>query len=163
MREMTIGEVARKAGVRASALRFYEDAGVLPRAHRVNGRRRYSEELLDLIQVARFARSVGFSVAEIRALFKGFQGRSKLGAQWRPLAKAKLRELDGVIAKARRMKAAIELGLECGCIRVEDCLPSRRPAISGATRRAPRSRSTPAPQAARRRARKARVPGRSPP
>jgi MerR family redox-sensitive transcriptional activator SoxR len=132
MGDLTIGEVARRAGVRASALRYYEDAGILPHAERVNGRRVYSEELVSLIEVARFAQSVGFSLAQIKQLFSGLEGRSDLRAQWRPLARAKLKELDGVIARALQMKAAIESGLECGCIRVEDCLP--------AGKRAPRSR-----------------------
>jgi MerR family transcriptional regulator, redox-sensitive transcriptional activator SoxR len=126
MGEFTIGEVARQAGVRASALRYYEEAGILPPAPRVNGQRRYSEELVDLIHVARFAQSVGFSLAEIRELFSGFEGRKKLGAQWRPLARAKLKELDAIIAKAQQMKAAIEYGLGCGCIRIQDCLPPRK-------------------------------------
>jgi DNA-binding transcriptional MerR regulator len=73
---------------------------------------------------------VGFSLAEIRGLFRGFERGSRLQAQWRPLARAKLKELDTVIATARKMKAAIELGLHCGCIRIEDCLPARRAARS---------------------------------
>lgn len=124
MAHLMIGEVARRAGVRTSALRYYEDAGILPPAERVNGRRLYSEELVSLVEVARFAQSVGFSLAEIKQLFSGLEGRSDLRAQWRPLARAKLKELDGVIARALRMKTAIETGLECGCIRVEDCLPA---------------------------------------
>jgi MerR family transcriptional regulator, redox-sensitive transcriptional activator SoxR len=126
MADLSIGEVARRAGVRTSALRYYEEAGILPRAGRVNGQRRYSEYLVNLVEVARFARSVGFSLAEIKRLFSGMQGRKDLRAQWRPLARAKLAELDLVIARALRMKNAIESGLECGCIRVEDCLPGPR-------------------------------------
>lgn len=123
MADLTIGEVARRAGVRTSALRYYEEAGILPRAGRVNGQRRYSEYLVNLVEVARFARTVGFSLAEIKRLFSDTQGRKDLRAQWRPLARAKIEELDRVIARARRMKNAIESGLQCGCIRVEDCLP----------------------------------------
>jgi MerR family transcriptional regulator, redox-sensitive transcriptional activator SoxR len=123
MADLTIGEVARRAGVRTSALRYYEEAGILPRPARVNGQRRYSEDLVNLVEVARFARSVGFTLAEIKQLFSGMHGRKDLRTQWRPLARAKLEELDRVIARARRMKSAIESGLECGCIRIEDCLP----------------------------------------
>ena len=126
MAGLTIGEVARRAGVRTSALRYYEEAGVLPAAERVNGRRHYSEDLVQLIEVARFAQSVGFTLAEVKRLFAGFEGRRDLRAQWRPLALAKLKELDAVIAKARRRKGAIESGLSCGCIRVKDCLPKRQ-------------------------------------
>ena len=122
MTDLTIGEVARRAGVRTSALRYYEEAGIIPAVRRVNGRRLYDDDLVNLIEVARFARSVGFSVAEIRQLFSGVQGRKELRAQWRKVARAKLAELDGVIERAHRMKRAIEAGLECGCIRVEDCL-----------------------------------------
>ncbi len=125
MAGLTIGEVARRAGVRPSALRYYEGAGILPAAERVNGRRQYSEDLVKMIEVARFAQSVGFSLGEIKRLFAGFEGKRDLGAQWRPLARAKLKELDEVIEKARRMKGAIESGLSCGCIRLQDCLPKR--------------------------------------
>jgi MerR family redox-sensitive transcriptional activator SoxR len=123
---LSIGEVAQRAGVRASALRFYEEAGILPPAPRVNGRRVYGEDIVNHVPVARFAQSVGFSLAEIRGLFDGMRGRSTLKAKWRPLARAKLVELDAVIARAQAMKAAIESGLACGCIRVEDCLPRAR-------------------------------------
>ena len=125
MAELSIGEVAQRAGVKPSTLRFYEEAGVLPPPRRVNGQRRYSGELVDAIQVARFAQSVGFSLAEIRQLFRGFEGRAKLGKKWRPLAEAKMKELDATIAAARQMKRAISKGLHCGCIRVEDCQPGR--------------------------------------
>jgi MerR family redox-sensitive transcriptional activator SoxR len=126
MSELSIGEVARRTGVAPSALRFYEESGVLPAARRVNGQRRYDEDLVDLVKVARFAQSVGFSLAEIRALLAGLERGAKLRAQWRPLARAKIRELDAVIAKATQMKAAIEYGLGCGCIRIEDCLPAAK-------------------------------------
>jgi MerR family transcriptional regulator, redox-sensitive transcriptional activator SoxR len=140
MADLTIGEVARRAGVRTSALRYYEEAGILPRAGRVNGQRRYSEDLVNLVEVARFARSVGFSLSEIKRLFSGMQGRKDLRAQWRPLAHAKLGELDLVIARALRMKSAIESGLECGCIRVEDCLPGTGKSASKSPRRKKRDR-----------------------
>lgn len=122
MPELAIGEVARRTGVPATTLRFYEDAGVLPRARRQNGRRVYDEELLRLVEVAVFAQSVGFSLDEIRRLFRGLEGRAGLKAQWQPLARAKVEQLNQAIAKAQRMKSAIEAGLKCGCIRIEDCL-----------------------------------------
>lgn len=115
-----IGEVARHAGVRASTLRFYERTGVLPRPARVNGRRRYTPELVRLVEIARFAQAVGFTLEEIRALFTGATGE-EVPHRWRPLAEAKLRQLDQKIRRVHRMKAAIAAGLACGCIRAEDC------------------------------------------
>lgn len=123
MSEFTIGEVAKAAGVRASTLRYYERTGVLPRARRSNGQRRYTEEMVDLVKVARFAQGVGFSLAEIRELFRQVEGRSSgIQLKWRYLARAKISQLDAAIAKAQQMKSALELGLQCGCIRIEDCL-----------------------------------------
>lgn len=119
---ITIGEVTRRTGVPSSTLRYYEDEGVLPRTRRQNGRRVYDEGMLRLVEVAVFAQSVGFSLDEVRRLFKGLEGRGGLKAQWQPLARAKLAQLDEVIAKSQQMKAAIQAGLECGCIRIEDCL-----------------------------------------
>lgn len=119
---MAIGEVTKRTGVPSSTLRYYEEEGILPPAKRQNGRRVYDEDMLRLVEVAVFAQSVGFSLEEIRQLFKGLEGRSGLKAQWQPLARAKLAQLDAVIGKARQMKAAIEAGLKCGCIRIEDCL-----------------------------------------
>jgi MerR family redox-sensitive transcriptional activator SoxR len=149
MADITIGEAAKRVGLAASALRFYEQAGVLPPARRINGRRVYDEGLLDLIEVARFAQGVGFSLAEVRALFHGNPGKRRLGSQWKPLARAKLKELDAIISRARQMKGAIELGLECGCIRVEDCLPAKRGGAQrsrskpGRPASAPRGKSSP--------------------
>ena len=121
MSEITIGEAARSLGIRTSVLRYYEKAGILPQAPRINGRRRYTEELLDSVRIARFAQSVGFSLAEIRVLVGRPKGRRGLSARWQPLARAKLKELDEVVKRARQMQTAIQAGLRCGCIRAEDC------------------------------------------
>ena len=124
MKDLGIGEVARRAGVRASALRYYEAQGVLPPALRVNGRRVYGEEMVRRVEVVLYARSVGFSLHEVKRLF-GLPARGGLQTRWRPLARAKVAELDAAIARARRVKRALESGLACGCIRIEDCLPAK--------------------------------------
>ena len=122
MVELSIGEVARRTGLRTSAIRYYEDAGVLPRPRRVNGRRRYDPEVLRVIDVLRFAQHAGFTLEEIRTLFHGFGADTPLNERWEALAQAKLLELDALIARATRMKEAITAGLGCGCVRVEDCI-----------------------------------------
>ena len=118
---MTIGEVARRAGLQPSAVRYYEEAGVLPKPHRVSGRRRYGTETLRQLEVLRFAQQAGFTLGEIRTLFHGFGTHTPLSARWRTLAVAKMDELDALIARAGQMKRAIEVGLECGCVSLEDC------------------------------------------
>lgn len=121
MAELTIGEVARRTGLRTSALRFYEEAGVLPPLARVNGRRRYGADAVRRVEVLRFAQRAGFTLAEIRTLFHGFGAETPLGERWAALAGAKLAELDVLVARAARMRLAIEAGLACGCARMEDC------------------------------------------
>jgi MerR family redox-sensitive transcriptional activator SoxR len=122
MTEMTIGEVAKRTGLRTSALRYYEDAGVLPTPKRVNGRRVYGEESLRVVEVLRFAQRAGFTLDEIRTLFHGFGADTPLNERWDALAKSKVAELDALIERAARMKRAILAGLGCGCVRVEDCV-----------------------------------------
>ena len=80
---MKIGEVARKAGVRTSAIRFYEKTGVLHPAVRQNGQRRYAAEAELQLAVVEFARRAGSTIAEIKLL-----------ARWRRLAQKKYTEID---------------------------------------------------------------------
>jgi MerR family redox-sensitive transcriptional activator SoxR len=121
MKLLSIGEVARRTGVRPSALRYYEDAGLLPRPARISGQRRYEADAIRRIDVLRFAQQAGFTLEEIRTLFQGFGNETPLSARWQKLARAKIAELDELARRIRRMRRALELGLQCGCIRIEDC------------------------------------------
>jgi MerR family transcriptional regulator, redox-sensitive transcriptional activator SoxR len=85
MAGMNIGEVARKMGLRSSAIRYYERLGLIPKAPRVSGRRRYDERVLERLAMVRFAKHVGFSVAEIKVLLGGVEGRPPT-ERWRKLA-----------------------------------------------------------------------------
>ena len=126
--ELSIGEVARRVGIRTSALRYYEDAGILPKPTRVNGQRRYDASVVRRIDVLRFAQQAGFTLDEIKTLFHGFGAETPLSTRWQSLARTKLEELDVLEKRIRRMKRALSLGLKCGCIRVEDCSLSPRDA-----------------------------------
>ncbi len=121
MKPLTIGEVAKRTGVRTSALRYYEEAGLLPDPARVSGQRRYDAGAIHRIEVLRFAQQAGFTLEEIKTLFHGFAAETPLSSRWRSLANAKLRELDLLALRIERMRRALKLGLKCGCIRIEDC------------------------------------------
>ena len=121
MEELVIGEVARRAGIRPSALRYYESIGLLPAPKRVNGRRRYDESTVQMLRVVQLAQQAGFTVAEIQTLLHGFAPDTPPAARWRPLAQQKIAELDGLIVRAQQMKLILEAGLDCGCLRLEDC------------------------------------------
>jgi MerR family transcriptional regulator, redox-sensitive transcriptional activator SoxR len=121
MRPLSIGEVAQRTGIRPSALRYYEEAGILPPPARVSGRRCYVPGVIRRIDVLRFAQQAGFTLKEIKALFNGFDAETPLSARWQSLARTKLQELDLLAKRIRSMRRALELGLKCGCIRIEDC------------------------------------------
>jgi MerR family transcriptional regulator, redox-sensitive transcriptional activator SoxR len=121
LKHLSIGEVAKRAGINTSALRYYEEAGILPTPARVSGRRRYDTEAIRRIEVLRFAQQAGFTLGEIKTLFHGFAAETPLSARWQSLARAKLQELDLLAKRIRRMRRTLNLGLRCGCIRVEDC------------------------------------------
>ncbi len=119
--ELTIGEVARRAGVRTSALRYYESIGLLHAIRRVNGQRRYDPSAVRMLAVIHLAQQAGFSVAEIQTLVHGFAPETAPAERWRPLAEHKLGELDALIARAQQMKRILETLLQCGCMRLEQC------------------------------------------
>lgn len=119
--EMAIGEVARRAGIRASAIRYYEQVGLLPAPSRMSGQRRYAPDILDRLALIQFAQQAGFTVAEIRTLFEGFEDETPISARWQVLAQQKLAEVDALVERAERMRMLLAQALECGCLRVEDC------------------------------------------
>ncbi|HMN43910.1 MAG TPA: MerR family transcriptional regulator [Povalibacter sp.] len=121
MKALSIGQVAKRTGVRTSALRYYEDEGVLPSPQRVGGRRVYDTDLVRRIDILRFAQQAGFTLDEIRTLFRGFGTDMPLSARWQRLARAKLSELEEQAKRIERMRTALKLSLECGCVRIEEC------------------------------------------
>ncbi|HEX6747419.1 MAG TPA: MerR family transcriptional regulator [Longimicrobium sp.] len=127
MDEIPIGEVARRTGVRASALRYYEEAGLLPPARRAGGRRMYPADVVRRIRLLRFAQRAGFTLAEIRTLFHGFDSAVAPGERWNALARAKIDELDDLIARATQMKRGLEMGMACGCASFDECVLPEEP------------------------------------
>src|SRR5438445_10837708 len=103
MAGMSIGEVARRMGLRSSAIRYYERLGLIPKPPRVSGRRRYDDRVLERLAMVRFAKHVGFSVAEIKVLLGGVEGRPPT-ERWRKLAAAKVAQVDQFVAQARSIR-----------------------------------------------------------
>ena len=118
---MTIGEVARRAGLRASAIRYYEKIGLLPKTQRIGGQRRYELGVVNYLAVVDVAKRAGFRVDEIRHLFHGFCKGIPAFQRWQALAQRKIIEMDDLIASARRMKRLLEKADRCKCLDLEDC------------------------------------------
>jgi MerR family redox-sensitive transcriptional activator SoxR len=120
--ELEIGEVARRAGVRPSAVRYYEERGLIEPARRANGRRRvYGLEAVERLALIAFAKKIGFSLDEIRALLFGFPEATPPGARWNDLAQAKLDELDAMAQRIETMRAALQRIARCGCGDLDQC------------------------------------------
>lgn len=119
--EWGIGALARRAGVRPSAIRYYESAGILPPPKRSNGRRRYEPSALHRLRVLRVAQSAGLTMREIRVLFDGFAPEVLPATRWQALATTKLAELDALIARAHAMKAVFAHMLACACPSLDAC------------------------------------------
>ena len=116
-----ISEVARKVGLKPSALRYYEHAGILPPPPRVHGRRRYDPDVLTRLAIIQLAQQAGFKLSEIRTLFEGFTEGATPSARWRDLAETKLPEVGELIRRAQAMRSLLEEGLRCDCLTLEDC------------------------------------------
>jgi MerR family redox-sensitive transcriptional activator SoxR len=127
---LSIGAVARRAGLRASALRYYESAGLLPSVQRAHGRRVYDESVFEAIAVIRLAQRAGFSVAEIRALLTGFDRVTPASERWKALAQRKLRDVTAQIERARAMQRLLEGLLDCRCETLEECVRPRLVALA---------------------------------
>ena len=121
MEFMAIGEIAKEAGVKASTLRYYESIGLLSPAKRVGGKRRYSAEALDRLGVIQLAKKAGFTLLEIEALLSGFSETEPPSALWKTMAKKKIEEVEALIERAHGMKRLLVEGLECECLRFDDC------------------------------------------
>jgi len=145
---MPIGEVAERAGMTASRIRFYEARGLLPEAERAGGKRRYGQEVLRRLEIIDAAQRVGFTLAEIRDLLGS---RDELAHErLRELAVLKLPELDELIARATSVRRVLQVCSRCSCDSIDVCrmfddrvLPLRdRVGTGTGTARRPRRRSS---------------------
>jgi MerR family redox-sensitive transcriptional activator SoxR len=118
---MTIGELAREAGIRPSAIRYYESLRLLPPPARRSGRRDYTDGAVAHLAIVQFALATGFTLRETRQLVSGFSAGTTAGARWRALADVKLREMETLIAQAEAMKALLKSISGCRCETLLQC------------------------------------------
>jgi DNA-binding transcriptional MerR regulator len=134
---LTIGELARRAGVTASALRYYEELGLLPAPARISGQRRYPESAARLVAAILLYSEAGFTLAEQKALTTT---RASTSGDRRQLMQRKLAELDEQIATAQAARDAIRHGLRCPHQDITQC-PNFNAGITARLAGQPLSRS----------------------
>jgi len=118
---LAISDVARAFGLRTSAIRYYEQIGILPPAMRKNGRRRYDKSVLFRLEVVQRARESGFTLEEIRELFFGFQPATPPPKRWHKLSERKIAELRIRMKQLKLMETLLKQIQGCRCNALEEC------------------------------------------
>jgi MerR family redox-sensitive transcriptional activator SoxR len=110
---LLIGELAERAGLAPSAIRYYESIGLLPEPYRVSGQRRYGDDALRRLEFIGAAQQAGFTLREIAELSDGFDVRG--------LAERKLPEVNAELQLARDRKRWLDAAAQCECGSPEEC------------------------------------------
>lgn len=118
---MTISQVARRVGLRPSAIRYYEQLGIVSAPERQSGQRRYDDTAVYRLAAVQRARQAGFTLDEIRRLFFGFRVGTHASQRWRKLAERKLAELELVAREIEAMQQILRRLQKCRCESLEKC------------------------------------------
>jgi MerR family redox-sensitive transcriptional activator SoxR len=122
MPQLTISEVAQQVGLQASAIRYYEQIGLLPPAQRMSGQRRYDTTALYRLAIIQRARQLGFTLDEIRHLFFGFRRVTRASERWQALSRRKLAELDGLMGGIKTLRRLLKKMMQnCQCDTLDQC------------------------------------------
>jgi DNA-binding transcriptional MerR regulator len=139
---LAIGEVAERAGMSTSRIRYYEARGLLPEPERAAGKRRYTDEVFRRLAIIDAAQRVGFTLEEIRDLLGSRDQPAH--ERLRQLAMLKLPELDELIARATSVRRVLKMCSKCNCESIDVCrmfddrvLSFRQSTAPNATRRPP--------------------------
>ena len=119
---MKIGELAACAGIKPSAIRYYEKLDILEAPHRVSGQRRYSADARDRVLLIRFASDMDFTLGDIKLFLSGLRNSSPVGPRWKKLAHTKIKQVDNTIQRSRRLKSLLQHLLHCPCPSLRVCV-----------------------------------------
>ncbi|MGZ4649179.1 MAG: redox-sensitive transcriptional activator SoxR [Kineosporiaceae bacterium] len=119
---LTIGELSRRSGVAPSALRYYEDLGLLTSTRATSGRRRFERHMLRRLAFVRAAQNVGLTLDEIaRALRTLPEGRTPTRGDWERLSRGWQARLDEQIAALQALREGLGTCIGCGCLSLRRC------------------------------------------
>ena len=119
--QLSIGELARRAGRPASTIRYYEAVGVLREPKRVSGRRRYAPEMTHRLAVIETAQRAGLSLDEITELLGATPGDAAAIERLRTIAERKLPEVEALIERAAVVRRWLEAASACECPSLDEC------------------------------------------
>jgi MerR family transcriptional regulator, redox-sensitive transcriptional activator SoxR len=119
---MTIGELAERAGVSTSTLRFYEAEGLIDAERSSGGQRRYRREVLRRVSFIRVAQRLGMTLDEIRGALASLpEARTPTKADWARISRAWAPRLDERIAELHRLRDDLDSCIGCGCLSLKAC------------------------------------------
>jgi MerR family transcriptional regulator, redox-sensitive transcriptional activator SoxR len=120
---LTIGELSQRSGVAPSALRFYEDVGLVSAERTSGNQRRYPRHTLRRIAFIRAAQRVGLTLDEINAALSSLPaGRTPTKADWQRVSRAWTDRIDRQVDELRRLKSKLTSCIGCGCLSMRTCL-----------------------------------------
>jgi MerR family transcriptional regulator, redox-sensitive transcriptional activator SoxR len=118
--ELTIGQLAKRSGVATSALRFYEDRGLICAERNVSGHRRYPRAVLRRVAFIVFAQKVGLTLEEVGAeLAKLPKDQVPQSSDWARLSRGWTSRIDERIAELERLRASLTECIGCGCLSLD--------------------------------------------
>jgi MerR family redox-sensitive transcriptional activator SoxR len=122
MPQLNISAVAREVGLRPSAIRYYEQIGLLPAAERKGKQRRYDTAVLYRLAIIQRARQLGFTLDEIRQLFFGFGSVVRASERWQQLSRRKLEELENLMDSVKEVQRLLKKMMQnCRCETLDQC------------------------------------------
>jgi MerR family redox-sensitive transcriptional activator SoxR len=143
---LSIGEVSRRSGVAPSALRFYEDAGLLSSVRADGGTRHYPRAMLRRVAVIQAAKAVGLSLADVRAALQALPDeRTPTKADWERLSRTWRARLDERIGELQQLRDELTSCIGCGCLSLRSCALFNRGDELGRDGPGPRRLSRPQP------------------
>lgn len=132
MEQLTIGQVSARSGVAPSALRYYEEQGLITATRTAGGARRYPRTVLRRLAFVRAAQNVGLSLGEIRdALATLPEGRPPTARDWARLSSAWRDRLDEQIAALEQLRDGLDSCIGCGCLSLGRCRLSNPGDLAG--------------------------------
>lgn len=141
---LTIGELSARSGLAASALRFYEDIGLLTAERTAGNQRRYPRTMLRRVAFIRAAQRVGLSLEEISAALSRLpNSRTPTRADWERVSRSWTGRIDQQIADLHRLKEKISGCIGCGCLSLTTCVLSNPDDEQGALGPGPAWLATP--------------------
>jgi MerR family redox-sensitive transcriptional activator SoxR len=121
-RGLTIGDLAERTGLAVSAIRFYEEQGLIHPARNAGNQRRYDRADIRRLSFVMISQRLGFTLAEIREHFRALpEGRTPNKADWTRISRRFAAEIDARIAGLTALRARLDKCIGCGCLSLKQC------------------------------------------